>query len=217
MNKITFAPIAPLIGGQPIGAEAAIGHPPEFVMGMAGFWGNDNLYMNYLNETRKLDIPYYNIDTEEKSNVSHVSIVTATCPCAGLSMLNTGANNSSRRGADAAQNDHMYNSTRFVLESVRPRVLVGENAPALYTSKGEPVASRLFEIAKAAGYSMSLYKTSTVHHGIPQERHRTFYFMWDSKTAPILSWYKRDHSTLTEYLKEIPATASHQDELIVRS
>ena len=93
-------------------------------------------------------------------------------------------------------------------------MVIIENAPALYTSKGKPVADKLFEIAKANGYSLSLYKTSTHLHGIPQRRDRTFAFAWKSPTAPVLNWYDEERKNFTEYLKEVTDIALYNDEIV---
>lgn len=204
-NKITWAAIVPLIGGNPIGMEDAVGSPPNYVIGMDGFWANDSLYMNWLNNTRGLNIPYYKLkEPEDVKQITPVDVVVATCPCAGLSMLVTASASSKKRGADAEQNEHMYNSTRFVLEKVSPKVLMGENAPGLFTKMGKKVADKLRDIAKEHGYSFSLYKTSTHLHGIPQKRHRTFYFMWKSEFVPELEWYDKPSLTFSEFLGTMP-------------
>lgn len=204
-NKITFAAIAPLIGGNPIGAEYAIGAPPEYVIGMDGFWGNDTLYMNWLNNTRGLNIPYLKItENEDQAKMTNVDVVIATCPCAGLSNLVTANVSKEKRGADAQQNEHMYSSTHFVLNNIKPKVLMGENAPALFTIKGRKVAEKLRTIAEQYGYSFSMYKTSTHLHGIPQARYRTFYFMWQSETVPELEWYDLPRDTFAGFLAKMP-------------
>jgi site-specific DNA-cytosine methylase len=50
---------------------------------------------------------------------------------------------------------------------------------------------------------MSLLRTDSTLHGIPQKRVRSFYFFWKSPTAPILNWYKKDSPTLEEHLLPI--------------
>lgn len=127
--------------------------------------------------------------------------------------MNTGKDASSK-GVDAIKNQWMYDSSRHILENYRPKVLAGENAPALYTKKGVPVAEKLYAIAKEYGYSFSLYKTNTILHGIPQSRDRSFYIFWDSKYAPIMNYYNRERTSFTNFLKEIPENASQQDDII---
>lgn len=109
---------------------------------------------------------------DDKEDFKDVDIVIAVPVCSGLSLANT----SKTRGADAAQNDNMYNITKFVLKDLSPKCFIFENAPALYTKSGSKVADTLFQIAKKFRYSMSLMKTDTFLHGIPQHRHRTFCF-----------------------------------------
>ena len=155
------------------------------------------------------DVPYINLDHED-TVFDNLDFVSTTCPCAGLSMLNYSRDGKKSRGSDAAQNEWMYKSAKFALGTLKPRVFFGENAPGLYGEIGKGVVEKLFEIAQSYGYSMSLMKTSTLKHGIPQERSRTFYFFWDSEYAPVLNYYNRERKTLSEYLKEIPKEASLQ-------
>ena len=195
--KITFAGVVPLIGGMMFGAEKATGSKPEYLLSYPAFYGNDHLLTDYWP-----DVPYHNLDPETNTisvDLPKVDFVAALCPCAGLSQLNNGK----KRGADAPQNDWMYKSTEYILEFAQPKVLWGENAPGLYGPVGVPVVERLRAIGEKFGYSMSLLKTSSLLHGVPQNRIRSFYFFWKSETAPILNWKKKDHTPLPEYLAQI--------------
>jgi len=205
---VRYASIVPLIGGFTIGNYMATGKKPEALISYSAFGANETHLRNYWP-----DVPYYNLDENEPgSMLKGLDFVSSTCPCAGLSMLNYSKGKSGMsRGSDAAQNEWMYKSSRYVLETLRPRVLFGENAPGLYGDLGKGVVEKLFEIGQEYGYSMSLVKTSTSKHGIPQERNRTFYFFWDSENAPILGSYNRSRKGLVEYLAEVPSEASLQE------
>lgn len=194
MKEITYAGIVPLIGGMMFGAEKTLNKKPEFILSYPAFSANDSHLMDYWK-----DVPYHEIDPENNTTnnkIYEVDFVAALCPCAGLSQLNNGK----KRGADAPQNDWMYKSAEFVLENIKPKVLWGENAPGLYGPIGIPVVAKLRDIAEKYGYSMSLLKTTTMLHGIPQNRVRSFYFFWKSEHAPILSWYKTERPTLESFL-----------------
>ena len=219
MKKYKHAAIIPLIGGLPIGVEKELGTPPEYILSYPAFGFNDNLLLRHY-ENRGLDIPYITIDAETnqlinadtRELITDVDIVSSTCPCAGLSMLNASNGKSDNsRGSNAAQNEWMYKSTEFVLGTVKPKVLFGENAPGFFTKLGEGVRERLREIAEKYDYSYSVIKTSTKHHGIPQNRTRSFYFFWKSEASPILGYYDRERKSLIEYLDEIPKDASLTD------
>merc|ERR1719509_557573 len=94
------------------------------------------------------------------------------------------------RGADAVQNAWMLKSAQYVLSRVRPKVLWGENAPALYQG-AEELVDKLVEIGREQGYSFSMVKTDSQLHGLPQRRVRTFYFFWQSPTVPMLAYKLR--------------------------
>lgn len=207
MENIKYAGIVPLIGGMMFGAEKATGKKPEYILSYPPFAGNDSMLTDYWK-----DVSYQVIDPETNtvSNaLTQVDFVSALCPCAGLSQLNNGKN----RGANATQNDWMYKTAEFVLEGMRPKVFWGENAPGLFGPVGEPVAEKLRTIGEDNGYSMTLLKTTTMLHGIPQNRVRSFYFFWKSETAPILNWYSVERPTLEQYLSGVDEMISPEDKL----
>jgi site-specific DNA-cytosine methylase len=211
-QDITWAPLIPLIGGQMLGAEKAFGKPPEAIYSYSGFEANDGHYVNYQQVTKGRDIPYVLLDSENP-NIKQVDVVSGTPPCAALSQLNTGLTEESK-GAKCAKNEFMYQVFQDGIDVLGAKVVIVENAPALYTNKGRPVANRLYEICAERGYSLSLYKTSTRYHGVPQGRDRTFAIGWKSSTSPVLNWYNRDRKSFSEYLQEIPDDALQHDLII---
>jgi site-specific DNA-cytosine methylase len=108
----------------------------------------------------------------------------------------------------------MYKVFEDGIDLFKAKVVVVENAPALFTNKGRDVANNLFDICSKRGYSLTLYKTSTMYHGIPQARDRTFAIGWNSKTSPIMSWYKRDKKHFKDYLSEVQDDFLQQDLVI---
>jgi len=106
----------------------------------------------------------------------------------------------------------MYESAQRIMEELKPRVYWGENAPGLFTNSGAYVRDKLKTLAKEHGYSFSLYKTDTQKHGIPQRRVRTFYFFWRDTNPPILNYFDQTPVPFAEYIKEIPDTATLQDQ-----
>jgi site-specific DNA-cytosine methylase len=204
-QNIKFLSIVPLIGGFTLGAEKKLGKKPEALVSYPPFAGNDSQIVNHYGD----EVPYIVLSDDESDiqkllqPYKNIDIVTSTCPCAGLSQLNSSKSGDKARGADAAQNQWMYRSTEDVLKFIQPTVLVGENAPALYTNAGVPVAEKLREIGKKYGYAFSLFKTSTAFHGIPQNRQRTFYFFWKGPHAPEMEYYNKPKETLAEYLANV--------------
>lgn len=213
-NNVTWAPHIPLIGGFPLGAERAIGTPPKLIASLDGFWANDQHYVNYQNNTLGRDISYNVLNPEDKTFKEKVNIIVSTPPCAGLSQLNTGKNEEVK-GANCQKNEFMYIAAEQGIHCYDADVIMIENAPTLYTSKGQPVADKLYDIARKNNYSMTLYRTSTIYHGLPQRRDRTFAILWKSKTAPIMDFIKRkQEKTFEEYIADIPKSASLQSDPI---
>ena len=208
-NKpVQWATMVPLIGGSAFGCYRATGTKPQYNMSYTPFGANESFFYRYWD-----DVPVYLIDEGKDPLENHparLDFVNSVCPCAGLSQLSTAKAGSDAR---AAQNKWMFEGANYVLGHVKPRVYWGENAPALFTNSGKDVRDQLKEIAENHGYSFSLYKTSTTMHGAPQFRDRTFYFFWDTETAPIMNWYARPMPMLEDFLAQIPAEAPGQDEL----
>ena len=212
-QEITYASIIPLIGGMILGAKEATGKDPEYIVSYDAFAANDAHARKNFNVPFGLIQEDGGVQWDRPSELKKVDFVVSLCPCAGLSALNSSNKEGSerKRGSDAIQNEWMYKSSRFVLENIKPKVLWGENAPALYTKMGDGVVKKLREIAKEYGYSFTLIKTSTFLHGIPQKRDRSFYFFWDSSTAPVMEYYTRKVTPMGEYLSAIPEWATYQD------
>ena len=146
-SEITWAPHIPLIGGFPLGVEKALGKPPEEVISLEGFWTNDRQYVNYLNEVKGHSIEYTALSPDDMSFKKKINLIVSTCPCAALSSLNTGKTKETR-GGEALQNDFIYISAEQAIKCYDADIVLGENAPGLYTNKGINVANRIYSIAK---------------------------------------------------------------------
>lgn len=189
---IQHAAIVPLIGGLPLGSEIAFGQRPEFVVSYSPFTNHDSQYLQYHNNS----IPYYLLDEDGPLPRKSVSVVGATCPCAGLSSLSPSASSINEA------NDWMPRSAEFVLNIIRPQVFWGENAPRLASKMGEPIVKQLRKIGDANGYTFSLYKTKSLLHGLSQVRDRSFYFFWREKNAvPFLPYFKRDFDLIEDTIR----------------
>jgi site-specific DNA-cytosine methylase len=125
-----------------------------------------------------------------------IDIAVATPFCSGLSMLSTSAS----RGSDSEVNKWIYESTEFCMKHTGAKVIIGENAPGLYSEMGEKLRDNLIKMASQYGYTTSFVKTSTVKHGIPQKRDRTFYFFWKSDYPPLFEWVEKTTPRYGEYM-----------------
>lgn len=202
--------IVPLIGGELFGTMLAIQnyskvtYPlkasfdeecfPEEILSFSPFAKNEEHLIKYL-RNNNWDGNYVFLDNVKDHTTKDVDMVSAVCPCAGLSSLSPTSSSNSQ------MNDWMYQTAEYVLNVVRPQVFWGENAPALATKKGKPVADKLFEIGEREGYTLTLVKTKNSQHGIPQKRHRTFYiFTKERNLAPNFHWTVKDQVDSKEVL-----------------
>lgn len=185
-----FSSIVPLIGGETIAMQNVFGQKPEYILSYSDFKANDSQLLNYYNN----DIPYLLLD-EGGSAPYGVDVVNSVCPCAGLSSLSTSSS------SDSPVNDWMVKSAKYVLEEVRPQVFWGENAPRLASKMGEPIVAKLREVARDNGYTLSIYKTKSLLHGLSQVRDRTFYFFWRGNSVPVFEFYNRPHTKIEDQIR----------------
>jgi len=190
------ATIIPLIGGEAIASTRVFGNRPEYIISYSPFKNNESHLLNYWNN----EVPYYLLDEGDK-HPHYVDVVSSVCPCAGLSLFSTAY------GEHNPNNKWLIESAKYVLGQMKPEVFWGENAPALAGKLGEPIRKQLIEIGKNNGYSMTLYRTKSLLHGVPQVRERTFYFFWKGDKTPILNFYRRDYTRIEDVITGIKANS----------
>lgn len=199
MTNIKYAPHIPLIGNFPLGAEKILQKPPERIYSLPGFYNNDQHYINYQNNILGRNIEYVPLDPSDREFKEKIHIIVGTPPCASLSSLNCGRNETVK-GPNCAKNDFMYIVAEQGIKCFDADVIMIENAPALGTNNGKPVADKLFSIAKNDNYSLTLYTTNTMYHGVPQNRPRTFAILWKSACAPIMDWFDKPRLDFADYI-----------------
>ena len=187
------ASIVPLIGGETIAQENIFGTRPEYIMTYSVFKNNEQHLLNYYNN----EVPYHVLDEGQEPPKQQIDVVNTVCPCAGLSSLSPSAS------SDNKMNDWMYESAEYVLGKIKPKVFWGENAPRLASKMGEPVVKRLRKIAEKNGYTMSIYKTKSILHGLSQVRDRTFYFFWQGESIPVFEYIVQEHEKIEETIRSV--------------
>jgi site-specific DNA-cytosine methylase len=201
--------IIPLIGGETIAAMNAFGTPPQQIFTYSPFEANEAHLRHYL-RYRGYDVPYVVLDDHpgSKRDWHGLASVSSVCPCAGLSFLGTNF------GEHNESNQWMPRAAEFVLGELKPEVYWGENAPQLAGKVGKPILGKLLSIAREHGYSMSLYRTKSLLHGVPQIRERAFYFFWKGDRVPLLDYYDRPYQRIEDLITGI--TSNLQTEPINR-
>lgn len=185
----THASIIPLIGGETLGTERAFGARPEYFMSFEAFWSNDRHIVNHYNN----EVPYHVLDKNERPN-KKVDVIASVCPCAGLSMMHH------NYGDHNENNKWLLDTTKFVLEDMKPEVLWGENAPGFAGKIGTNIRGKMYAMARENGYSMTVYRTKSLLHGVPQVRERSFYFFWKGNRTPVLQYYNRKHTPIEQVI-----------------
>lgn len=190
---MNYASIIPLIGGETIAMEQVFGQRPDYLMSYEPFYANDrHLIQHYNNQ-----VPYYLLDGVDRDKWHNVDVVNTVCPCAGLSSLSPSSN------SESTVNDWMINSAQFILGQIKPKVFWGENAPRLASKMGAPVVNKLRAIAEQNGYTMSIFKTKSILHGLSQVRDRTFYFFWKGDKVPLFKYIKREHERIEDTIRNV--------------
>lgn len=193
------ASIVPLIGGETLGQMTAFGTRPDYLLSYSAFSSNDAHLVNHLK-----DVPYILLDQGGK-HPHYVDVVNAVCPCAGLSSLSPSAS------SDSTVNDWMMITAKYVLEEMKPRVFWGENAPRFAGEMGKPIVTKLHNLAQENGYTMSVYRTKSLLHGISQVRERSFYFFWRSNRVPVFNFFEKTRAPIEDLFATIKSTATQQD------
>lgn len=186
------ATIIPLIGGEVLASEKVFGHRPDYILSYNAFQANEEHLLNYWNH----EVPYYVLDEGDR-HPHTVDVVSSVCPCAGLSLFST------RYGEDNKNNRWLIETAKYVLGKIKPQVFWGENAPTFTGKIGEPIRNQLIQIGKENGYVMSMYKTKSLLHGVPQTRERTFYFFWKGTQVPVFDYYRRDMQSIEDLILNV--------------
>jgi len=195
MNDFTHASIVPLIGGETIGSHRAFGAPPIHFMSYEAFEGNDRHILNYYNN----EIPYHVLDAGSSIPEQKADVVSSVCPCAGLSMMSHGY------GDDNDNNKWMIETANLILGDYQPKCFWGENAPGFAGKIGTNVRNQMKAIGADNGYTMSVYRTKSLLHGVPQVRERSFYFFWKDTNGqvPIFNYYNREYTPIEELIRNV--------------
>lgn len=199
MSNFTHASIVPLIGGETIGSERAFGAPPIHFMSYEPFAANDSHILNHY-ENR---IPYYVLD-KDQAPTERADVVASVCPCAGLSMMSHGY------GDHNENNKWMDITAKYVLGEYKPKVFWGENAPGFAGKIGKNVRENLRKIGQENGYTMSVYRTKSLLHGVPQIRERSFYFFWKGDKTPLLNYFNRPYTPIEEVIRGVKSNFQHE-------
>lgn len=195
MKQYTFSSIIPLIGGMTLAAERVLKIKPTYIASWGSVFNNNDKYC--LEYYKSDSIPYIELDgLKDYTQLKHVDLITALPPCAGLSM----GNSSKSRGCGAASNQHMINAAELSMKFIHPLAIIVENAPNLYSKAGKEFADKINALANSYNYSMSLIKTSTIKHGLPQERTRSFFILWKGKKVPILEEISKPYKPYHEFM-----------------
>lgn len=195
MSEFTHASIVPLIGGETIGSHRAFGAPPIHFMSYEAFEGNDKHILNYYNN----EIPYHVLDAGSNIPEQKADVVSSVCPCAGLSMMSHGY------GDDNDNNKWMIETANLILGDYQPKCFWGENAPGFAGKIGTNVRNQMKAIGAENGYTMSVYRTKSLLHGVPQVRERSFYFFWKDTDGhvPIFNYYNREYTPIEELIRNV--------------
>ena len=209
-QKIKHAGIVPLIGGLMLGSMEAYGTQPEYLLSYSPFGANDEHIVKYLREKRGWKGDYTVLDAEGYENFvpeQTVDVVSAVCPCAGLSSLSTSS------GSDNPKNEWMLTTCEYVLGKIKPKVFWGENAPRLATKIGAKVRESMMALAEEHGYTFMIYQTKSLLHGVPQIRDRTFYFFFkEEHKVPVFPFVNLERPTIEELLRSVEGR--EDDELV---
>ncbi len=143
--------------------------------------------------------------TTDTIDFSNTDIVCALPVCSGLSNATTSKNDETY----ALRNSNMQWITKYVLEQIKPKAYIFENAPALFAgNNAKDIREFLNKTAEENGYSVSYFKTDTSLHHNAQRRPRTFVVCWkwygtEKQMPPIINFVK-DEISVKKFFEEMP-------------
>lgn len=242
-ENIKWAAIQPLTGGMYLGTENAVGHPAEFILSFKGLndikknkqdeiagCGNERHLTNYLKENNRMPAYYMfkdrqmfdgddNMNQEiidENGNLINLyerdfdlDLVVAVPICSGLSTVSTFDQETKN-----VKNCNMKFIAKYTLSQLQPKIYLFENAPALYTPKGESLRNWFNDIAEKYGYSVTYFKTDTQLHKNCQRRPRTFVFFFKKQNEndlPHIINFVDEHISATDYFKAMPSGLKYSE------
>jgi|GEM_PF-2374399 len=143
---------------------------------------------------------------------TNIDLIVAVPVCAGLS----GANTQDHGKQDSTKNNNMKFISKYVLETIKPKAYIFENAPALYTFVGTQTRDYLNELAEKTGYSITYIRTNTNLHDNPQFRQRTFVIFWKwphgkKCPPPDIDFHNHPMKDVIKFLERIPKDATQND------
>jgi site-specific DNA-cytosine methylase len=97
----------------------------------------------------------------------------------------------------------MVETANYILGEYKPKCFWGENAPGFAGKIGKTVREELRQIGKDNGYTMSVYRTRSLLHGVPQVRERSFYFFWKGEKVPIFNYYSREYTPIEDLIRNV--------------
>jgi site-specific DNA-cytosine methylase len=103
-------------------------------------------------------------------------------------------------GDSNPNNKWLLETAKFVLEEMQPTVFWGENAPTFASNIGKNIRNAMYKIGLDNGYTMSIYRTRSLLHGVPQVRERAFYFFWKGDKVPILDYYNTPYTRIEDLI-----------------
>jgi site-specific DNA-cytosine methylase len=90
----------------------------------------------------------------------------------------------------------------YVLGELKPSCYFGENAPGFAGKIGVNVRRGLRQIGKKHGYTMSVFRTRSLLHGVPQVRERAFYFFWKGDKAPVFNFFNEKWKPIEDTIRD---------------
>ena len=231
-KKLKWFAIQPLTGGMYLGAEEALGCPAEAILSFKGLneyklhkltkepigCGNEKYLTNYLKSHNRMpdyyifkdktmfgddvidDVNLLTEDGEQTSvDYSDTDLVVAVPVCSGLSTA-TIAPSSTKN----SKNCNMRFIAKYTLSTIKPKIFIMENAPALYTNTGAYMRDYFNELADKTNYAVVYIKTDTQLHNNCQRRPRTFVmFVRDKKRGCPELIFENKHIDVIPFFEEI--------------
>ena len=196
MKKLTATHIIPLIAPF-IAAANKNGIETKYVYSFNAFKDNEqHIPLNYKHEVTYLPDKLIGQSVDKYKMMlaglryKPTDFVFAVPPCAGLSMMTSGADQTHRD----SMNQWIFEAVKFFLAS-GSKMLCFENAFELTHAAGITILRKLIKLIPPE-YKLHVIRCTSLNHGLPQHRRRCFVYIYKSdvfklpyvKSQPHVAW-----------------------------
>jgi DNA (cytosine-5)-methyltransferase 1 len=140
---------------------AGIDNDPQALLTYAHNFPEATVFLHDLSKE-----PAGNREISEIVKTERVDVVVGGPPCQGFSLAG--------KRSEFDPRNKLYVAYFHFIQMVKPKAVVIENVPTMFSLYGGKVADAIFEGLESCGYNVQSFVLSADNYGVPQKRRRAF-------------------------------------------